>query len=235
MDEEKLRQYLKKQGKKDHVVAQLAGSVRLFADYLEKETEKTLETASGKELGDYAAVCESAKKGSTKTAIRGIKYYYDFTGNREMSGLAAEIREGAVGKSRTVFKLKDFPGINGKYVQILKDIGITDIDLMIENGKTPDMRKNLASRTGIPVDAVLELVKLSNLARKSSVKGVRSRLYVGAGLDTWDKIACLEVNELREICARYISKTGFNGIPPTPKEAFNTIEAARTIPRIVTW
>ena len=121
--------------------------------------------------------------------MRGIAYYYEFIGNEKISALAAEIRDNAIKKNRPAFKLRDFYGVDQRYINILKDHGTTDINQMIDNGNTPEKRKRLSVETNIPIEAVLDLVKLSNLARLYAVKGIRSRLYVNAGLDTWDKMA----------------------------------------------
>jgi predicted RecB family nuclease len=50
----------------------------------------------------------------------------------------------------------------------------------------------LATQTGIPVEVVLELVKLSDLARLPGVKGIRARLYYDAGVDTVENLASFE-------------------------------------------
>jgi hypothetical protein len=69
----------------------------------------------------------------------------------------------------------------------------------------------------------------------TGVKGIRARLYHDAGLDTLDKIAMLDADELRDICTRFVKATSFPGIPPTPKEAAFTVSSAETLPRIVKW
>ena len=74
-----------------------------------------------------------------------------------------------------------------------------------------------------------------DLARLAGVKGIRARLYVDAGLDTWDRIATHSVDEMRDITSRFIEETGFPGVPPTSKEALYTIENAKKMPRTVEW
>jgi hypothetical protein len=106
---------------------------------------------------------------------------------------------------------------------------------MVESGRTPDAREKLAASTGIAAEDILELVKLSNLARLTGVNGIRARLYHDAGLDTWEKISLLDPHELIDVCVRFVEATSFPGVAPTPKEAAFTVSGARAVPRIVEW
>jgi hypothetical protein len=148
---------------------------------------------------------------------------------------AGKIREAGISRDRAIFKLKDFLWVNQAHVSRLKAIGITDIRQMVESGETPDARRKLTESTGIPAAGISELVKLSDLARLTGVKGVRARLYHDAGLDTWEKIASLDAHELIDVCTHFVKATSFPGIPLTAKEAAFTVSAAKTLPRIVVW
>jgi hypothetical protein len=217
--EEGFRDHLKRQGKKDHVVKWLVDSVRLFDNYLQKRGKQIRETTN-QDLFDYAASCESQRKGSARIKIRGLALYFGYIGNSEMAATADGIRETGISKHRHVFKLKNFLWVSQAHVSKLR---------------APDARRKLAASTGIAIEDVLELVKLSDLARLAGVKGIRARLYHDAGLDTWEKITILNARELREICLRFVEATGFPGIAPTLKEAAFTVTAARALPRIVEW
>ena len=232
--DEGFRDHLKRQGKKDHVVKRLVDSVRLFEDYLEKRS-KALHETTEPDLLDYAASCESEKKDSARIRIRGIALYFGYIGNRRLAAATSRIREAGITKHRSGFRLKDFLWINQAHVSKLKSIGIRDTNQMIESSKTPGARRNLAESTGIAADDILELVKLSDLARVSGVKSIRARLYHDAGLDSLEKIALVDADRLREVCIRFVEATGFPGIPPTPKEAEFTVQTARTLPRVVEW
>ena len=85
------------------------------------------------------------------------------------------------------------------------------------------------------IEDVLKLVKLSDQARIGGHKKVRARLYHEAGLDTIDKMAACDSEEIRKILAEFIQKTGFKGIPPTPGEAKNTATMAKYLKRLVQY
>ena len=232
--EEGFPDHLNRQGKKDHVVKGLVNSVRLFENYLEKQG-KVIQQTTRQDLLDYAALCESQRRGSARIKIRGVALYFGYIGNSDITAAANGIREAGISKHRSVFKLRDFLWVNQAHVSRLSAFGITDIQQMIERGRTPDARQKLAKITGIPVEDILELVTLSNLARLAGVKGIRARLYHDAGFDTWEKISLLDAQGLRDACIRFVEATQFPGIPPTLKEADFTITAGRALPRVVEW
>jgi hypothetical protein len=106
---------------------------------------------------------------------------------------------------------------------------------MLTAGKTPKKRQELSTRTGMPPEAILELVKLSDLTRIFGVKSIRARLYYDAGVDTLDKMAKWDPDILRAKLIEFVQKTGFNGIAPLPKEAEFTVKEAKKLPRIIEY
>ncbi len=104
---------------------------------------------------------------------------------------------------------------------------------MLKAGATPESRKEIAEQTKIPEDAVLELVKLSDLARIPGIKGIRARLYHDAGFDTVDKLAHSQVGEVLKVTQDFVSRTGFDGIAPLPAEVTFSIKTAQNLPIIV--
>lgn len=87
----------------------------------------------------------------------------------------------------------------------------------------------------IPEETILELVKLSDLARIPGLKKVRARLYFDAGLDTLEKIAKYKPDELIKELKVFIKNTGFKGIAPVPKEAKSTIANAQYLRKIADY
>lgn len=106
---------------------------------------------------------------------------------------------------------------------------------MIRAGGTTQARLALSEATGVPLERVVEYVKLADISRIGAVKAVRARLYVDAGIDTVDKVAALSPEEFRRAVAEFVERTGFDGIATLPKEAENAVKTARTIERLVVW
>ena len=65
------------------------------------------------------------------------------------------------------------------------------------------------------------------------MKGTRARLYFEAGIDSVEKIASLEPEEIRELVVDYVDQSGFEGVPTLAKEAVYTVEKARKLPKMV--
>jgi DUF1009 family protein len=138
-------------------------------------------------------------------------------------------------KKRNPFKLKEFRGVNSEYVEKLAAAGIKTAEQMLTAGQTAEKRTALARDTGIPEEAILELVKLSDLARLPGVKGIRARLYYDAGVDCVEKMAAWEPDALLKMTAEFVEQTGFQGIAPLPKEVSSTIANAKRLPRVVEY
>jgi len=169
---------------------------------------------------------------NAQVGFLGIADYYQFLGNEILQLTAAEVWS-EVGFAR--FKLKDFEGVDQEAVQILNKAGIVTAEDMVEAGKSPAARTVISHKTGIPETVILELVKLSDQARIGGHKGIRARLYYEAGFDTLDKMAAVEPEELLSRSAEYIAESGFDGSPPTPGEAADSVAMARHLPRIVEY
>jgi uncharacterized protein (DUF2164 family) len=69
---------------------------------------------------------------------------------------------------------------------------------MLEAGKTKKLRENLAKKTEIPIDAILELVELSDITRIGYIKSKLSRLYYNSGIRSPQDIVQYDANSLRK-------------------------------------
>ena len=136
-------------------------------------------------------------------------------------------------KRTNPFKLRDFRGVDPAVIAALEARGIKTAERLLAAGATAQQRHALAQDTGIDEAALLELVQLSDLARLPGVKGIRARLYYDAGVQSVQAFAAWEPEPLRLIVTDFAQRTGFDGVPPLPKEVSSTIANARRLPRIV--
>jgi len=172
---------------------------------------------------------------AAKKYMLGIRYFYEFVLDEEMADLASFRWNERMASSGVPLKLKEFRGVNAADLIKLENAGIRNVNEMIRAGQTPAKRKELSAKTGVSVATILELVKLSDLTRIQGVKGIRTRLYYDAGLDTMEKMAKWNPTELREMLIGFIERTRFNGIAPLAKEVRNTLEVARRMPKIIEY
>lgn len=199
----------------------------------EERVGKELDKALPEDLEAFILYVEKKKTCSAKAYLHSIRYYYEYTSNEEMRNLAGRLRRQRI--ARKAFPLRDFRGVNLAYVKKLAALGIRNVKEMLEVGRTCKGREELSARTGIPVEAVLELVKLSDLARIQGVKSIRARLYYDAGVDTIDKMAEWDAEKLRSMLIDFVEKTGFDGIAPLLKEAEFTVTEAKKLQKIVEY
>ena len=232
MDEAGFRQHLKRSVKKDHVADGLVSQVQAFELYLASERRKRLDAAEEQDIRDYVGTLAPS---AVKERMRGLVLYYGFVGCERLARLAGEIREQRIAKTRKAFRLSEFVGVNGEDIARLEAAGIVTVAEMLEAGRSSRDRRLLAERTGVSPQAILELVKLSDLSRLAGVKSVRARLYYDAGLETPEAFVGRDPEALRRMLVQFVERTGFDGIAPLPKEIRNTVATAGTLPRAVEY
>ncbi|MGD9369453.1 MAG: DUF4332 domain-containing protein [Desulfobacteraceae bacterium] len=198
--------------------------VNFFQKYLSKSKSKKIEDAKPKDLEDFKIWNEKSNLKHLRMYLRSLVTYYQYTNNVEMLLKAKEL----VGSAELErYKLSDFHGIDKDCITTLKNNGFKTAKQLLDIGYTKKGRKKLSEATGLAQDFILELVKLSDLARIPGVKKIRARLYHDAGLDTLVKMAKCDTDKLIKISKDFIEKSGFNGVPPTPKEAEHTVTMAK--------
>jgi predicted flap endonuclease-1-like 5' DNA nuclease len=234
VDEEDFGKFLKRGGRNPRAIKRATAYVTGFEQYLQEQRgHKGLDEARPQDLEAFVSWIERERNESAKLYLWGIRYYYEYTSNKEMLNRARELRGKRVEKAP--FALKDFRRVSPKHAEKLADVGIRNVKQMLEAGRTRDKRDELSAKTGVPAEAILEFVKLSDLARIQGVKGIRARLYYDAGVDSIEKLAKWDPKELRAMLIEFVEKTGFEGIAPLPKEAESTVAEAKKLPNIVEY
>lgn len=234
MNEEGFRGFLRKGGRSQSAIKRCIVYVKEFETYIQNQKgSKKLGEASPENLENFVEWIERDPKTSAKTHLWALSYYYEYTSDEAMRKLANELRGQRI--KRKPFDLKKIRGVNPEHVTKLASIGIKNVKQMLETGKTRVSRQNLSEKTGIPLEAILEFVKLSDLARIPGIKGIRARLYFDAGVDTVEKMAEWNPKELRRMLIEFVERTGFDGIAPLPKEAEFSVKKAEKLPKIVEY
>ena len=132
-------------------------------------------------------------------------------------------------------KIVDIEGIGPTYAKKLIDAGVKTTDDLLEVAGTKDGRKDLAEKTGISENNILEWVNLSDLFRIKGVGSEYSDLLEEAGVDTVVELSgrnpdnlhakIIEINEEKKLVRR----------PPTLETVKSWIEQAKTLPRKVEY
>ena len=82
------------------------------------------------------------------------------------------------------YKAAEIEGIGGVYSAKLEQAGVNTVNDLLEKGKSPTGRKQLAEATGIDVKLVLKWVNMSDLFRVKGIGKEYSELLEKAGVDT---------------------------------------------------
>jgi hypothetical protein len=232
MNEEEFRKYLKRRGKKLAVVDRNVNVLKGFILYLLEKREKDLDGVTIDDIDAFVTEIES-KKQLPKGHLYVLMNYFHFLGNRDLLHLTKTLRDERTRKTRRIFPIKEFMNINQDHVKKLATIGIKNVEQMLEKGKTKKQREQLSKQLDIPEEAILELVKLSDITRIGYVKKKLSRLYYDAGLDSPAKIAEFEPKQLHEFFVKFVEESGWDGMVPNPKDLVNNIKSARKLSKIV--
>jgi predicted flap endonuclease-1-like 5' DNA nuclease len=232
MDEVGFRRFLKRGGRSASAVDRVIKIVTEYEAYL-IGIDKNMDRAAPADLESYVAWIENDSKNRAKKDLWAIRYYYQYTCAEQMEKRARELRQARI--KREPFKLHEFRGVNQASVKKLEAAGIKDVEQMLAAGKTPQSRQALAEKTGVPLEDILVFVKLSDLARIPGLKSIRARLYYESGIDTVEKLAAWNHDELHAILGEYVDKSGFDGLAPLPKEVKHAVATARKLPQIVEY
>lgn len=235
MTDVEFNNYLKKTGRKPHVIERYQRFLSYFENFLrEEKTIQNAKDADVEDLRDFVPFFEQKEKRSSRTALYALMHYYKSVSNEKMARIARELREPKKVK-KAQFSIKQMLEIDPKFVEKLAKIGIKSANKMIEAGKTRSQRLALAKKTDIPYEVILELVKLSDLSRIGYVRSKFTRLFYNAGIETPLELSKWDVMELRSHLKDYIEKSGWKGIAPFPSDLSNYIKDARGLPQIIEY
>jgi len=219
--------FLKKKGKKQNVIDTIVADIILFEQFLQNIRSKSTKETDTDDILRFVDACGKGEK------LRSIALYFSFLSRPSLAALASELREIEISAKRKALRLDQISNYDRTVVDKLAKAGIVNTYQMIEAARSAELRENLAAQTGIEMERILEYLKLSDLSRLKGIKGVRVRLYYDAGVDTLDKLSSWDPEELRKMLIDFVRRTGFEGIPPLPKEVSTTIDAAKKLERLV--
>lgn len=128
------------------------------------------------------------------------------------------------------FNLGEIPGVSPEYVERLAAIGVKHTKHLFKQALSPADRAALAAEAGVPDDALLELVKLSDLARIVGVGPVFARLLYDVGLETPAAFLAHSPDELLEK-VRAVEE----GAALTIRDIEYCLETARHLPQAIDY
>jgi predicted flap endonuclease-1-like 5' DNA nuclease len=126
-------------------------------------------------------------------------------------------------------------GIGEAYAQKLRVIGVSTCEKLLARGASPQGRKEIADKTGIPDKLILEWVNHVDLFRIKGVQQEYADLLEEAGVDTVPELAKRNATNLHEKLVVVNEAKSLVRQLPTPARVADWIEQARHLPRVITY
>ncbi|MHA1613263.1 MAG: DUF4332 domain-containing protein [Candidatus Thorarchaeota archaeon] len=238
MDEEGFRSFLKKQRRSDGTIQTCIELTLKFEQYLEKHREET--TVEIAKITDLEAFIDWGKKeiGLMNSYLWALGRYFEYSEQEILRKRANQMRQSEIAKKRGKGKkllLTKIHGVKEEDVNKLGSAGISDTKSMLASGRTHELRVELSKRIGIPLNRIVELVKIADLTRIVDIKGIRVRLLYDTGVDTVEKIATQDPERLRELAIKVNEVEKLLKRHPTLVETTYWIRQAKELDSIVDW
>ena len=132
-------------------------------------------------------------------------------------------------------KVITIEGVGEVYAQKLEAAGIKSTEALLEAGKTPRGRQELAEKAGISHKLILEWVNHVDLFRIKGVAEEYSDLLEEAGVDTVPELAQRRADNLFEKLQVVNAEKKLVRRLPTQKQVGDWIEQAKNLPRVITY
>ena len=224
---------MKGKAKKADVVERNVAAVEKFSSFLKNNRSKSLDEVDKEDIEAYVELIEKKQKKSARGSLYVLMNYFKFIEDSDLLKHTAKMREERTKKTRRIFPIKELLNIDPTYVKKLAEIGIKNVEQMLESGKTIKQRSTLSQQLGIPEEVILELVKLSDITRMGYIKKKLSRLYCDSGLDSPQKVAKFEPDELYDHFKKFVEESGWDGMIPNPADLVDNIKGARSLKKVV--
>ena len=132
-------------------------------------------------------------------------------------------------------KITEIEGIGDVNAQKLKEAGVTTVESLLEKGKTPKGRKDLAEKTSISGKLILGWVNRADLFRIKGVAEEYGDLLEIAGVDTVPELAQRNADNLYEKLAEVNEAKNLVRKLPSKDQVKGWVEQAKGLPRVIEY
>lgn len=132
-------------------------------------------------------------------------------------------------------KLVEIEGIGEVYAKKLADAGVKSLEALLKAGALPAGRKEIAEKSGIAHEKILEWVNHADLFRIKGVASEYADLLEEAGVDTVVELAQRKAENLFEKLIAVNKEKELVRQLPTLKAVTNWVEQAKKLDRIIKY
>jgi predicted flap endonuclease-1-like 5' DNA nuclease len=132
-------------------------------------------------------------------------------------------------------KINDVEGIGPVIGEKLKNAGVADTESLLNQAKTPALRKALAAKAGLTEKQLLRFANMVDLYRISGVGSEYADLLEAAGVDTVPELARRRADNLTTAMAELNATKKLVRRVPTEAEVTKWVEQAKALPRMLEY
>jgi predicted flap endonuclease-1-like 5' DNA nuclease len=132
-------------------------------------------------------------------------------------------------------KLTTIEGVGAVYAEKLQAAGVQTTEALLESGKTPKGRKDLAAKTGIGDALILKWINRVDLFRIKGIGEEYADLLEAAGVDTVPDLARRNAESLFAKLGEVNAEKKLVRKMPTLAQVSEWIAQAGALPRVVTY
>lgn len=136
---------------------------------------------------------------------------------------------------RRTYDLGEIEGVGPAYAEKLGAQGLKTTDDLLAAGASPKGREDLAAATGISGKLILRWVNMADFFRVKGIGEEYSDLLEAAGVDTVPELAQRRADNLTPKLAEVNAQKQLVRRLPTESQVAGWIEAAKGLPRVVTY
>jgi len=131
--------------------------------------------------------------------------------------------------------ITDIEGIGEAYAVKLRAAGVRTTDALLERGRKPQGRRELAAMTGFSEKTILEWVNRADMFRIRGIGSQYSDLLEAAGVDTVRELAMRKAETLTETLAKVNAEKNKVNKLPNLSQVKNWIQIAKSLPKGVEY
>jgi predicted flap endonuclease-1-like 5' DNA nuclease len=132
-------------------------------------------------------------------------------------------------------KLTSIQGIAAATEKKLNAAGVTSVEELLEKGATPKGREELAAKSGLGAAQILKFVNYADLFRIKGIAGQTAELLEAAGVNTVAELGQRNAANLAAKMKEVNDAKKLTGKVPTEKQVGAWIDAAKALPKVVTY
>ena len=131
--------------------------------------------------------------------------------------------------------LIDIEGVGEKYAEKLKVVGVKSTEDLLEKGKTPAGRKELAETSGVSEKLILGWLNRVDLARVKGIGSEYADLLEAAGVDTVPELSKRVPENLLKKMQEINTEKKLVRKMPVLTQVSEWVEQAKKLPWVITY